>query len=69
MISKVCMSVMTTEFVCLRPYHVECTGSHLNTEVKQRRASLVPGWVTAWESLVLQASFFCQFFNSPAPHF
>ena len=37
-----------------RPYHVEYTGSHLNTEVKQRRAGLVLGW----ESPVLQASFF-----------
>ena len=38
---------------CLRPYHVECTGSRLITEVKQRRARLVLGWVTAWESRVL----------------
>ena len=37
----------------LRPYHVECTGSRLITEVKQRRARLVLGWVTAWESRVL----------------
>lgn len=34
---------------CLRPYHVENTGSRLITEVKQRRARLVLGWVTAWE--------------------
>ena len=38
---------------CLRPYHVEYTGSRLITEVKQRRARLVLGWVTAWESRVL----------------
>ena len=40
-------------FYRLRPYHVECTGSRLITEVKQRRARLVLGWVTAWESRVL----------------
>ena len=39
--------------LCLRPYHVEYTGSRLITEVKQRRARLVLGWVTAWESRVL----------------
>ena len=35
--------------LCLGPYHVECTGSRPITEVKQRRARLVLGWVTAWE--------------------
>ena len=40
-------------FLCLRPYHVEHTGSRLITEVKQRRARLVLGWVTAWEYRVL----------------
>ena len=34
---------------CLRPYHAEYTGSRPITEVKQRRAGLVLGWVTAWE--------------------
>ena len=38
---------------CLRPYHVEYTGSRPITEVKQRRAWLVLGWVTAWEYQVL----------------
>jgi hypothetical protein len=38
---------------CLRPYHVEYTGSRLITEVKQRRACSVLGWVTAWEQQVL----------------
>ena len=33
----------------LRPYHVEYTSSRPITEVKQRRARLVLGWVTAWE--------------------
>ena len=37
----------------LRPYHVENTGSRPITEVKQRRARLVLGWVTAWEYRVL----------------
>ena len=41
-----------------RPYHVESTGSRPITEVKQRRARLVLGWVTAWEHRVLLASFF-----------
>ena len=36
-----------------RPYHVESTGSRPITEVKQRRARLVLGWVTAWEHRVL----------------
>ncbi len=35
--------------LCLGSYHVECTGSRPITEVKQRRARLVLGWVTAWE--------------------
>ena len=38
---------------CLRPYYVESTGSRPITEVKQRRARLVLGWVTAWEYRVL----------------
>ena len=37
----------------LRPYHVENTSSRPITEVKQRRAWLVLGWVTAWEYQVL----------------
>lgn len=41
-----------------RPYHVEHTGSRPITEVKQRRAWLVLGWVTAWENRVLLASLF-----------
>ena len=38
---------------CLRPYHYEYTGSRPITEVKHSRARSVPGWVTAWEHLVL----------------
>ena len=38
---------------CLRPYHVENTGSRPITEVKQRRAWLVLRWVTAWERHLL----------------
>jgi hypothetical protein len=30
-----------------RPYRVECTGSLLTSELKRRRARLVPGWGTA----------------------
>ena len=42
---------------CWRPYHVECTGSLLTSEVKRHRARLVLGWGTAWEDLrVLPAS-------------
>ena len=41
-----------------RPYHVENTGSRLITEVKQRWAWLVLGWVTAWEHQVLLSFFF-----------
>ena len=41
-----------------RPYHVESTGSRPITEVKQRRARLVLGWVTAWEHRVLLVTFF-----------
>ena len=37
----------------LRPYHVEYTPSRPIWEVKQRRARLVLGWVTAWEYRVL----------------
>jgi hypothetical protein len=40
-------------FQCLRPYHVENTSSRPITEVKQHRAELVLGWVTAWEYSVL----------------
>ena len=48
-----------------RPYHVESTGFRPITEVKQRRALLVPGWVTAWEHLVLLTSLFFFFFFFP----
>ena len=41
-----------------RPYHVEYTSSRPITEVKQRWARLVLGWVTAWEHRVLLAFFF-----------
>ena len=41
------------QLIRLRPYHVENTGSRPITEVKQRRARLVLGWVTAWEYRVL----------------
>ena len=44
-----------------RPYHVENTGSRPITEVKQRRARLVLGWVTAWEHRVQLAFIFFLF--------
>ena len=47
-----------------RPYHVESTGSRPITEVKQRRARLVLGWVTAWEHRVLLTTFFFVFLSS-----
>ena len=34
---------------CIRPYYVERTGSRPITEVKQRRAQSVLGWVTTLE--------------------
>ena len=40
-------------FCRLRPYHAEYTSSRPITEVKQRRACPVLGWVTAWEQQVL----------------
>ena len=47
------MQMKVTAIACddirLRPYHVEYTSSRPITEVKQRRARLVLGWVTAWE--------------------
>ena len=38
-----------------RSYHAERTGSRRIPEVKQRRVSIVPGWVTAWEVEMLLA--------------
>ena len=50
--------------MCLRPYHTECTGSRLITEVKECLACLVLWWVTTLELQVLQALFFLFFFLS-----
>jgi hypothetical protein len=50
--AKVLVKLFATN-LCLRPYHVENTGSRPITEVKQRRACLVLRWVTAWEHHVL----------------
>ena len=47
-------------FSCQRPYHAEYTSSRPITEVKQRRAQSVLGWVTAWEHWVLLAFLFWQ---------
>ena len=43
---------------CLRPYCVECTRSHPNSEVKRRKARSVLGWGTAWEALRVPQAFF-----------
>ena len=48
-------------FLCQRPYHAEYTSSRPITEVKQRRAQSVLGWVTAWEHWVLLAFLFSLF--------
>ena len=60
--------LISGQFSCQRPYHAEHTGSRPITEVKQRRASSVLGWVTAWEHGVLLASFFFRDFFQ-AMHF
>ena len=39
-----------SKFYCIRPYYVERTGSRPITEVKQRRAQSVLGWVTTLET-------------------
>ena len=53
-----------TTYFRQRPYSVEHTRSHPNSEVKQQKARLVLGWGTAWEVLrVLLA--FC--FQKPPP--
>jgi hypothetical protein len=41
-----------------RPYCIERTRSHLNSEVKQCKARLVLGWETAWEALRVPLAFF-----------
>ena len=51
---------------CVRPYHVESTSSRLITAVKQHRAMLVLGWVTAWEYMVLY-TFWHQHGHNSAP--
>ena len=40
-----------------RPYYVEYTRSHPNSEVKQRKARSVLGWGTAWEVLRVLLAF------------
>ena len=45
---------------CQRPYCVEYTRSHPNSEVKQRKARSVLGWGTAWEVLRVLLAFCVQ---------
>ena len=52
---------------CQRPYRVENTGSLPNSAVKQRRARLVLGWGTAWESLGVLLAFFFFSLHAPRP--
>ena len=49
--------------ICWRPYHVECTGSLLTSEVKRHRARLVLGWGTAWEDPRVLSAFFATAFG------
>ena len=51
-------NLLNNTLVRQRPYHVECTASRPISEVKQRWAWLVLGWVTAWEHQVLLAFIF-----------
>ena len=46
-----------------RSYHAERTGSRQIPAVKQRRVSIVPGWVTAWEVEMLLAFFLISIFD------
>ena len=53
-----------TTYLRQRPYCVEYTRSHPNSEVKQRKARSVLGWGTAWEVLRVLLAFcggFCNF--------
>ena len=47
-----------------RSYLNKSTGTHQNTEVKNWRARIVLGWVTAWELRVTLA-FYSYFFSPP----
>ena len=47
-----------------RPYSVENTRSHLNSEVKQPKARSVLGWGTAWEVLRVLLAFCFELLNS-----
>ena len=50
-------------YICWRPYHVECTGSLLTSEVKRHRARLVLGWGTVWEDLRVLTAFYLSTFK------
>ena len=59
-----CLYIVIVNCRCVRPYHVENTGSRPITEVKQRRAWLVLRWVTAWEHHVLYTFFYPRNFRN-----
>ena len=52
----------------MRSYQHQCTGSHQNSAVKRAWVSVVLGWVTSWEVLVLQPSFWVLRSTIPACH-
>ena len=58
-----CRHVGVFHSIGWRPYHVECTGSLLTSEVKRHRARLVLGWGTAWEDLRVLTAFYLSKFE------
>ena len=61
--SRTALGVSVRLSVSQRPYRVECTGSLPNSEVKRRRARIVPGWGTAWEVLRVLLAFCFGFYS------
>ena len=54
-------NTFVTDVCCQRPYCVEYTRSHPNSEVKRRKARSVLGWGTAREALRVLLAFFLRF--------
>ena len=62
LLQKACSNQFCAVYFRQRPYSVENTRSHPNSEVKQPKARSVLGWGTAWEVLrVLLAFCFCTY--------